>query len=58
MGIKVDDQCKRQADGEDGLCDNCRLGDGKCCEDYDNGDAVFLSRARYLDKQMKEEGYV
>ncbi len=34
MGIKKDDRCRRQADGEDGLCWSCRLGDGTCCEDY------------------------
>lgn len=58
MGIMRDDQCRRLADEEDGLCDNCRLGGGKCCEQYDNTKDVFWARAKYKQERMKEEGYV
>jgi hypothetical protein len=55
MGIKKDDQCIRDADEEDGLCDTCRLGDGTCCEDYaDESDAYLTIMAKRIIRAQKE----
>lgn len=56
LGRTRDCECPELADGEDGLCTNCRYPDGGCCEgrSWDESDAQTLRLMVARAEAMKE----
>jgi len=54
LGIDLDLWCYRPASQEDGLCWMCRVGDGRCCEDFIDYYEIDYQRAQATQRQLQE----